>query len=268
MTDYQDHAALVSGASSGIGLAIAQQLAARGALVAITGTHHDKLRVAAATFPDPDRVKALPFDVTDEAGWKSAVGRVESAWGPLRVLALNAGVGTGGELIEEVAASTWQWTWDVNVNGVVNGLRTCLPAMRQRALPARVLLTASVAGVWRAPTVGPYIVSKAAVVALAECLRMELANSPIQIAVLLPGSVRTDLAETSARSAPIALNARLVDDMRNFLAAGMDPQVVASYALERMDAGAFYIFTHRQVDDEIERRLKEMSAAMAQTLET
>lgn len=268
MRNFQGAVAFVSGASSGIGLALAHQLALRGARVAITGTSSEKLRAAEASFADRSCVMPIAFDVTDEASWRKAVEQVEGEWGPIRFLALNAGVGMGGELIEDVPTVTWRWAWEVNVMGVVHGLRQCLPRMRKHGLEAHILMTSSVAGVWRAPTVGPYIITKSAVVALAESLRTELADSQIGVSVLLPGAVKTDLPRTSARASPAPMGDQIVDMMTDFLASGLDPEAVGAHALDRVSAGAFYIFTHPQVDDEVAARHAEMAAAMAITIKS
>lgn len=267
MKNFLDAVALVSGASSGIGLAIAHQLALRGARVAITGTNSGKLRDAAASFPDPRSVMPIAFDVTDEAAWQDAVERVEREWGDIRFLALNAGIGMGGELIEEVATTTWRWAWEVNVMGVVHGIRQCVPRMRESGREAHILITSSEAGVWRAPTCGPYIMSKSAVVAIAETLRIELADSRVRVSVLLPGAVRTDLPRTSAKASPVPMDEHIINLMTDFLATGLDPEAVGAFALDRVSAGAFYIFTHRQKDEEIASRHAEMAAAMGITLE-
>lgn len=267
MKNFQGTVALVSGASSGIGLAIAHQLALRGARVAITGTNPDKLSLAAASFSDRLSVMPIAFDVTDAAAWQDAVERVEREWGYIRFLALNAGIGMGGELIEDVADATWRWAWEVNVMGVVHGIRQCLPRMRKRGSEAHILITSSEAGVWRAPTCGPYVISKSAVVALAETLRIELAESPVRVSVLLPGAVRTDLPRTSANASPVPMDEHIIGIMENFLATGLDPEAVGAFALDRVAAGAFYIFTHRQKDTEIALRHAEMADAMSVTLE-
>lgn len=267
MQDFLDVIALVSGGSSGIGLALARELVARGARVAITGTNREKLRAAAASFADPRTVLPLTFDVTAESGWKEAIDRVEREWGAIRFLALNAGVGMGGERIEDVPVATWRWALEVNVVGVALGLRQCLPRMRRLGVEAHVLVTASNAGVWRTPTCGPYIATKAAVVAIAETLRLELADSPIRVSVLLPGAVHTDLPQTSARSAPVTMEREVLDAMNGFLATGLEPGDVATFALDRIAAGAFYIFTHQQDNDEVATRHAEMAGAMAVTLQ-
>ena len=265
--NFNNAVALVSGGSSGIGLALAHQLALRGARVAITGTNPGKLRLAAASFPDPRSVMPIEFDVTDEAAWQDAFDQVELEWGHIRFVALNAGIGMGGELVEDVALATWRWAWEVNVMGVVLGLRQCLPRMRARGHEAHILMTSSEAGVWRAPTCAPYICSKAAVVALAETLRIELAETRIGLSVLLPGPVRTDLPRTSSSASPVPMDEGIIDLMSNFLATGLDPEDVASFALDRVAAEAFYIFTHRQRDEEISARHAEIAAALAVTLE-
>lgn len=266
MHEFAGCVALVSGGSSGIGLALAHALSAQGARVAITGTNREKLHVATESFADRDRVLPIPFDVTDAPAWRRAVERVESSWGTIGFLALNAGVGMGGENTEAVALETWRWAFDVNVMGVVNGLNACLPRLRAAHRRSHILITASIAGVWRAPTCGPYIASKAAVVALAETLRQELSGSGVGLSVLLPGVVRTEISATSSRASPVPMAPALLEQMQKFVEGGVDPRAVAEFALQRIAAGAFYVFTHPQVDDEIARRHEEMAAAMRITL--
>ena len=258
--------ALVSGASSGLGLALAHSLVAAGARVAITGTSRSKLDAALEQFSDRSAVLPLAFDVSDEAAWRLAESRVRAEFGPIRFLVLNAGVGMGGDRIEDTPSDIWRWAWQINVMGVVHGLQACLPHMRADGLESHVMATSSVAGVWRCPSVGPYGVTKAAVVALAESLRIELAGTRVGCSVLLPGKIRTALPETSKRSAPLKLSPTLVDAMTSFLADGLDPNDVAAYALDRVRAGAFYIFTHPQIDDEIAARQSELAQAMTTTI--
>lgn len=259
-------AAVVSGGTSGIGLALAHELVARGARVAITGTNTAKLEAALATFPISHDVLPLRFDVSDEAAWRDAAARTIDRFGPIRFLALNAGIGAGGDLVEDTPAEVWNWAWRVNVMGVVHGLRACVPAMRAGGDACHVLVTSSIAGVWRCPTVGPYLVSKAAVVALAEALRLELAGTSIRTSVLLPGAVRTSLPETSQRAAPVEMTPQLLRDMHSVVDAGLEPADVARHALTRIADGAFYVFTHPQGDDEIARRQSELADAMRFTV--
>lgn len=267
MLSFENQTVLVTGGSSGIGRALAEALCAKGARVAITGTHAGKLAAAVeAIRAGGGTVESACFDVSDAAAWAGAVAAIEAALGPIDSLFLNAGVGTDSMPIEDVPQSVWRWIWEVNMMGTVNGLLACLPGMKQRGRPGHVLITSSIGGFMPKLGMAPYAVTKAGLVSLAENLAHELQDTSIGVSVLIPAAVRTDFSQTSARLAPSDFQdeqaAQAFRDIGDVLRGGIDPQVVAQFVLQRIGEGAFYIFTHPDFRDAIAARQASLLAAI------
>lgn len=260
LTDYAGKVALITGGSSGIGFGLAQALVERGARVALAGT--DRARAdAAAEALGHDAAIGIALDVAARDAWPEAVAQVERELGPIDLLVLNAGAQGGRHRIEDVPPEQWDWAWSVNVDGVFNGLRACLPAMRARGTPGHVLVTASIAALLPRATVATYGAAKAAALALAEAARLELEGSAIGVSAFCPGLVRTAFAQSMRRHAPGA-----DDDTFAFMTAaieqGLDPRAVGRTVADAMLRGDFYIFTHPELAGIVRTRLAEIDAAL------
>lgn len=267
MTSFTDTTVLITGGSSGIGRALAETLAAQGARVAIVGTNAGKLADAAqAIRAAGGMVETAQFDVADEGGWIKAVPEIEAKLGPIDHLFLNAGVGTDSVPIEDVAESVWRWIWEVNVMGTVYGLRHCLPGMKSRNRGGRILITSSIGALMPKTGMAPYAATKAGLVALAENLRVELKGTSLGVSVLLPAAVNTSFSQTSARLAPADFQneeaAAVYKEIGDILKNGIAPNDVARFVLDRIEAGAFYIFTHPDFRDIIAGHQTELLAAI------
>lgn len=267
MNGFRDTTVLISGGSSGIGRALAEALAGKGARVGITGTDKGKLASAAQAIRSRGgEVATACFDVADFEGWQTGVAAIEAALGPVDSLFLNAGVGTDDVPIEDVPDSVWRWIWEVNVMGTVHGLRACLPGMKARGRPGRVLITSSIGALMPKAGMAPYAVTKAGLVALAKNLRTELEGANLTISVLLPAAVNTSFSETSARLAPADFRSKEAEQVfRNIgtiLRKGIDAGEVADFVLARIEAGAFYIFTHPDFRDVIAAQQQELLGAI------
>ncbi len=191
--------ALVTGAASGIGLALARELAARGARLALM----DCNEVALADITTELGALPLVCDVRDDARVADAAAEVSSKLGTLDLLFSNAGVAAIGPTCE-VPIKDARWVLDVNVIGTMIVVRHFVPAMR-RAGQGRVAFTASIAGLIGAPGMAAYTASKFAVVGLAESLRVELLSTGVTVTTICPGYVRTGLHQaTRYHGAPYA----------------------------------------------------------------
>jgi short-subunit dehydrogenase len=194
--------AWITGASSGIGRALAIALAARGVKVAASARSADRLAELAAAQPS---IAPLPVDVTDLAGMRQAVESIAATLGTLELAVFSAGIwqamGAGGFTADKAARSM-----AVNYQGVVNGLDAVLAPMLARR-SGHVALIASVAGYRGLPRTAAYGPTKAALINLAEGLRDDLARQGVSISLVNPGYVATAMTQSNAFPMPFQISA-------------------------------------------------------------
>lgn len=188
--------AVVTGAASGLGKAIAEELASRGAKVLVTDVDEEGARqVADALSALGHAAAAMKVDVrsADEVGAMAA--RADELFGGTDILVNNAGLAVVGEL-GKIPVEEWQFQVDVNLMGVIWGCHHFGPRMaRQKG--GYILNVASSAGIVAAPTMGPYNVTKAGVIALSETLFAELGPSNVHVAALCPTFLRTNIHKSA-----------------------------------------------------------------------
>lgn len=245
--------AVITGGASGIGLAMARRFGAAGMRLMLADVDEASLGDAAASLRGEGRdVSTFVCDVSDAASVDALAADTIEAYGSVHVVCNNAGVGAGGAMAD-VPLAEWEWVLGVNLWGVIHGVRSFLPLLRQ-AGEGHIVNTASVAGLFSAPFMGPYNVSKFGVVTLSETLfhELRLADEPVGVSVLCPAWVRTRIHE-SARNRPDAAGGPVTPGgeadgvgqlMRNFIETGMDPTQVADAVLAAVVANRFYILTH------------------------
>jgi NAD(P)-dependent dehydrogenase (short-subunit alcohol dehydrogenase family) len=184
---------LVTGGASGLGAALAARYAARGDRVLVTDLAPDADIPAGALYQR--------LDVTSEDDWKAALHRVRVDLGGLDVLVNNAGIAAGGR-IDRLDAAHWQRVLDINVLGAVSGCRTFVPLFKEQR-SGHLVTIASAAGLVHPPAMTSYSAGKAAVVALSESLRWELAPWGIDVSVVCPTFFRTNLAASLGDDDPL-----------------------------------------------------------------
>lgn len=181
---------LVTGAASGLGLALVRQLADRGCRVVGTDIHPER----PASLDGLDDVEYLTLDVTNDVDWSTAHDWVVETWDGLDYLFNNAGVAAGGR-IELSEMDQWQWIVDINLLGVARGCRTFTPMLKaQRS--GHIVNTASAAGLIHPPRMSEYNAVKAGVVALSETLFHELKPYGVQVSVICPTFFKTNLTQS------------------------------------------------------------------------
>lgn len=198
--------AVVTGAASGIGRALAEALHAKGARLVLTDIDADALSATAARLG----ATGVVADVSDPAAMSAVAAQALQA----RLVCLNAGVvGQSLGAPWEVPADEWDRVFAVNVGGVVNGLRAFVPALLSAGEPAHVLITASLAGLAVFPGGGAYGPSKHAVTAIAQHAAMALDGTPVKVTMICPALVRTGMSPEGIDPALVAGDAlRAIDD--------------------------------------------------------
>jgi NAD(P)-dependent dehydrogenase (short-subunit alcohol dehydrogenase family) len=266
------HVAVVTGAASGIGAALASAFAAAGGRVVLADVERSALEQAG------DRLRAIGAEVltvvTDVAD-ADAVNRLADStvehFGRVDVLCNNAGVSTFNRLIDQTLAD-WRWVLGVNLWGVVHGVHAFLPVMRRQGTPAHIVNTASIAGLWSGVSfIGPYAVSKVGVVSLSETLQAELRseNVPIGVSVLCPSSVDTNVME-GERNRPETFGSEhrteTAEQVRVMIRDGLSgddgksPDAVAAMTLDAIRRDRFWIITHASARPGLETRFESILA--------
>lgn len=194
---------LLTGCSTGIGRATAAAAIAAGEQVIVTARR--SASVADFVASAPDRVLALALDVTDEASVASALEQGLARFGRLDVLVNNAGVGLVGAVEESLDADVRR-LYDTNLFGTLNVTRAVLPVMRRQG-GGHIVFVTSIGAVSPAPSVAIYNSSKAALDAIAEALRAEVAELGIRVTSVLPGLIKTDFRSRGIVRAPVVLDA-------------------------------------------------------------
>jgi NAD(P)-dependent dehydrogenase (short-subunit alcohol dehydrogenase family) len=181
---------VITGGASGLGLALATQLAGRGERVLAVDLADDR----PASIPEAVAYRRL--DVRSQQDWDAALAWVRAEWGGLDLLVNNAGVATGGR-IEVEAMADWERVVDINLLGVARGCHTVTPLLKEQR-SGQIVNVASLAGLVHAPGMASYNAAKAAVVAISETLRAELAPWGIDVCVVCPAFFRTNLHHSFA----------------------------------------------------------------------
>ncbi|MFI1582960.1 SDR family NAD(P)-dependent oxidoreductase [Embleya sp. NPDC020630] len=195
MRELAGRVGVVTGAAGGIGYGIAQALADDGMRVVLADTDTARLEEAAALLrADGAEVAAVPTDVRDAAAVRALADAALAGFGRVDVVCNNAGVWTLNRQWETELVD-WQWVVDVNLWGVVHGVRTFVPLMLAQPEGGHIVNTASMGGLLGGAMTGPYSTTKHAIVGLTKGLRAELAETAVGVSLLCPGKVRSEMLD-------------------------------------------------------------------------
>jgi NAD(P)-dependent dehydrogenase (short-subunit alcohol dehydrogenase family) len=238
---------VITGGASGIGLAVAEAMIAEGMSVVLADIDAPKLRdVEARLSEDGASVATMVCNTTAEEEVNALIEYALEQFGAVHVMFNNAGIAGVGDAWTD-SIDLWRRVLDVNVLGVVHGIRAALPVMQQQGV-GHIVSTASHAGLNGAPGIAPYVASKHAVVGLSESLflELELLGSPVGASVLCPEFVKTDLM--SKDKEPETVDSPMAQFINQALAAGVDggipASVVADAVVAAIKADRFWILTH------------------------
>ncbi|MDF1721747.1 MAG: SDR family NAD(P)-dependent oxidoreductase [Minwuia sp.] len=271
MQDLAGKVAFVTGAASGIGLAIARSMHQSGMRVMLADIDADGLAQAASELEGSATVIC---DVRDPASVKAAADATIETFGKVHAVVNNAGVGLGGSP-GSIPLEDWRWIVDINLMGVVHGVEIFTPLIRSHGEGGHFINTASMAGHWGHPNMGPYCATKFAVVGYSECLHEALAPEGIGVSVLCPGFVKTNIANGGVNR-PSGVEIPRVEpeggdkdgvpaNASDLVANGMPPEVLGDWVVECMQRDARYIFTHPDMAPLIEGRHEMIRAEFARS---
>lgn len=264
LTELSGKVAVVTGAGSGIGRALAVRCAEEGMHVVAADVEQGALDETVAMLGDAGlgvRCDVARFHEVDQLA-----DRAFEAFGGVHLLCNNAGVFQAGVIWERTFAD-WEWVLGVNVWGIIHGIKAFVPRMIAQGGEGHVVNTSSLAGLVSNAYSGPYNVSKFAALGLSESLAHDLAatGSTIGASVLVPGSVNTRIAD-STRNRPDTLaagvgaeDAAFVDQaLANMTSTGADPRAVADLVLDAVRTGTFVIPTSPGYDQQITTRAEAL----------
>lgn len=271
MKEFKGKVAVVTGAASGIGRALAERSAQEGMKVVLADIEEAalaqaerELRAAGAS------VLAVRTDVSKADDIAALAQKTLDAFGAVHLLFNNAGVSAGTTVWESTQAD-WEWVIGVNLWSVIHATRIFVPLMLAQESECHIVNTASVAGLVSGPGLGVYKVTKHGVVTLSETLQCELVErgSKIKVSLLCPGWVNTRIME-SARNRPGELQnapdsvvlapetkAR-IQEIAHAVQSGSSPQQVAQQVFDAVKKEQFYILTHPEWKPLIRQRMENI----------
>jgi NAD(P)-dependent dehydrogenase (short-subunit alcohol dehydrogenase family) len=263
---FTNKVAVVTGAASGIGKAMAQRLAAEGMRLVLADIEPEPL----LQFVDELRSTGAHavserVDVSKPADLEMLATRAYDEFGVVHLLCNNAGILPPGAPVWKESLNTWHWALNVNFFGVLHGVQAFVPRMLRAETEAHIVNTASLAGLTTRPLMSAYNVSKHAVVALSECLyaELQLTTDKIHVSVLCPAFSKTRLAE-STRNKPEgvqtdpAASFGFYDALKQVVQEGTPPEEIVDAMVNAVRENQFWILTHPHLDKGIRERFESM----------
>jgi short-subunit dehydrogenase len=265
MNEFKDKVAVITGAASGIGRAIAERCAMEGmklVLADIDEVNLAKAETELRALGGP--VLGIRTDVSKRSEVEFLARRTIDSFGQVHILANNAGVAAGGSPWQ-ATWNDWEWVVGVNLWGVIHGVKIFTPYMLAQNLECHIINTASTAGLIVGGGLAPYSVTKHAVVALSESLYLTLQRQKalVKVSVLCPGLVRTNIADVEhhrpadLQNEPIDMTPEMqagLNMLKATIEAAMPPHQVADMVFDAIRKERFYILTHPEWLDVIQMR--------------
>ena len=268
MKEFAGKTAVITGAGSGIGRALALKAASRGMKTVLADINERDLSAVQAelTAQGADTLR-VETDVSDFEAVERLAEEAEKRFGAVHLLFNNAGVSSAPKPVWESSLSDWAWVVGVNQMSVVYGVKAFVPRMLAHGEPAHVVNTASIAGLISNGRMNAYGVTKHAVVALSETLFLDLkeAKASIGVSVLCPAWVKTQIHMSERnrpreeRTDPRSLDpksANAAGAIIGFVERGIEPADIAETTFEAIENETFYILTHAPFEKLVKHRLE------------
>jgi NAD(P)-dependent dehydrogenase (short-subunit alcohol dehydrogenase family) len=273
LTEFKGKIAVITGAASGLGLAMAHRFAKEGMHLVLADFNKEALQTATSELQKYEGIEvvAVPTDVGKPESVKALATTAFERFNNVHLLINNAGISSAGP-VWETTLEDWKRVFDVNFFGIVNGLQSFLGRMMQQPFPSHIVNTASAAGLLSPPGLSIYTASKHAAVALTETLYADLsiAKSPVGVSVLCPAWVKTGIAgkydpETFSKMSPFTQ--KVVSSVGMALqTATVTPEDVAEATFKAVQNGEFYILTHPEVKEDFLERANRLADGKAPVL--
>ncbi len=271
MQDVAGKVAVITGAASGIGRGMAESFAGAGMKVVLADVEEDALLKTTETLRGTGaQVYSVVTDVSKAEQVQALADESLKRLGAVHVVCNNAGIGVGATSTWEATLDDWKWILNVNLMGVVHGVRTFLPIMLVQGSESHIVNTASLAGLTTGAGSALYAVTKFGVVALSEHLyhELELAGAKTKVSVLCPGYVATNIMDSErnrpaelkdASQLPAGPQAEAYEEwFREQIRDGLSPRSVGDQVLSAIREERFYILTHPDWNPMIEHRVKRI----------
>jgi NAD(P)-dependent dehydrogenase (short-subunit alcohol dehydrogenase family) len=265
METFEGTGAMITGGASGIGLAVAKQLGARGARLVLADIEQGALDAAVAGFRQAGvEAHGVICDVRKRDDVEALADECFATLGAVHLIFNNAGVAVGGP-VATMSHDDWRWIIDVDLWGPIHGVEAFLPRMIEQREGGHILFTASFAGLVPNVGLGPYCVAKYGVVALAEVLARELREHQIGVSVLCPMRVGTNIGHSERNRAddyggPAATSPVLSQEEDNTDLAGavLDVNDVAALTVDAVVHNRLYVLPHEESRRAIRRRFERI----------
>ncbi len=273
MRELAGKVAVVTGAASGIGLAMAKCFAAEGMRIVMSDIEAPALEREVTTLATSGAdVHGVVTDTSVEDQVDALRDATLEHFGGVHLVCNNAGVGSRGLKLVDLPRRDFEWVFGVNLWGVIHGVRAFLPVLLEQD-DGHIVNTASVSALYHHPRMAPYNASKAAVLALSETLRFELTDdaSNVGVSVLCPSWVRTNLSQ-AVRNLPERLHYELTPAQaaemaeykarrrRQLTEEALDADDVAAQVRDAVVANRFYVITHPDSFDNMRSRFERILA--------
>lgn len=271
MDRFEGAGAMITGGASGIGLAVAKQLGARGAKLVLADIEQSALDAAVAAFAEAGvEAHGVICDVSKRESVEALADESFGKLGKVHLIFNNAGVAVGGPILE-MTHEDWRWIVDVDLWGPIHGVESFVPRMVEQGEGGHVLFTASFAGLVPNVGLGPYCVAKYGVVALAEVLYRELRSAEIGVSVLCPMRVGTNIGHSERNRADEYGGADAgsfveSQDESNEEMAGrvLDVDDVAALTVDAVVNNRLYVLPHDESRRAIQRRFERIDRTFEQ----